>query len=131
MPALDLYIEKLQVTNLTTDGTLSLDPPLPGLSRVLLRRLYCLLRVPPISGARVAYLDSGAPVTIFPHKIWHDHFCWQAGRDFDELSIAGAPPLTGQVLGRRYTCRLARLRVAVELAGRDPKGDRIRLDSMV
>ena len=59
-----------------------LDPPLPGLNRVLLRRLYCWLRVPPVPGAQVAYLDTGAPLTYFPHDVWHDTFHWQAGRDY-------------------------------------------------
>lgn len=131
MPTLNLLTDHLDLIGLPADGNLTLDPPLPGLDRVLLRRLYCWLRVPPISGASVAYLDTGAPLTIFPHRLWHDQFRWQAGRDYDELRVAGAPPITGQVLGHRFSFRLARLRVWVELAGRDPKGDRVRLDSMV
>ncbi len=132
MPALDLFVDSFPVIGLPPDGNLDLDPPLPGLNRVLLRRLYCTIRVPPIPGARKAVLDTGAPLTIFPHDIWSNQFRWQAGRDYDELSVAGiGTALTGQVLGSRYSCRLARLRVPVELAGRDPKGDRLRLDALV
>jgi len=131
MPALDLIVEKLDISGLPDDGNLPLYPPLTGLSRVLLRRLSCQLRVPPIPGAYKAVLDTGAPLTIFPHKLWHDQFRWQAGRDYDDLTVAGVPALQGQVLGHRFSFRLARLRVSVELAGRDPKGDRVRLDSMV
>lgn len=132
MPVLDLLVEPFPVANLPANGNLPLDPPLTGLNRVLLRRLYCRLRVPTIPGARSAIIDTGAPLTIFPHTVWYHDFGWRAGRDFDELTIAGVgTTLQGQVLGHRFTCRLARLRVGVELAGRDPKGDRLRLDSLV
>lgn len=131
MPALDLFVNSFPVVGLSTDGNLNLTPPIIGLNRVLLRRLYCSLRVPPIPGAYEAVLDTGAPLTLFPHSLWYHQFGWRAGRDFDELTVAGVSALTGQVLGHRFSCRLARLRVAVELAGRDPKGDRLRLDSLV
>lgn len=35
------------------------------------------------------------------------------------------------MLHHHYSLRLARLRVPVELAGRDPKGDRLQIDSLV
>lgn len=132
MPALDLLVEEMDVVGLPPKGNLLLDPPLPGLNRVLLRRLYCWLRVPPISGAKAAYLDTGAPLSLFPRQVWKNDFHWQAGRDFDELSVAGiGGTLQGQVLGHRYSFRLARLKVPVELTGRDPKGDRLRIDGLV
>lgn len=131
MPTLDLFVRHIPVSGLTADGNLVLAPPAAGLNRVLLRRLYCHLRVPPHPGAYDAVLDTGAPLTVFAHTLWHDTFRWQAGRDFDELAVAGAPALTGRVLGHRFAVRLARLRSAVELAGRDPRGDRLRLDSLV
>jgi hypothetical protein len=132
MPALELFVEPFPVANLPADGNLPLDPPLPGLNRVLLRRLYCRLRVPPIPGAMSAIIDTGAPLSIFPHTVWYHQFGWRAGRDYDELTIAGVGgTLQGQVLGHRFGCRLARLRASVELAGRDPKGDRLRIDSLV
>src|SRR4051812_3453073 len=110
MPTLELHVEKLDVVGLPDDGNLVLDPPVPGLDRVLLRRLFCLVRVATISGARKAYLDTGSPLSIFPHRIWHDEFLWQPGRDFDELSVAGVGPvLRGQVLSHHYSCRLVRL----------------------
>jgi hypothetical protein len=130
LPTLDLLVEQISLAGVS--GDLLLAPPLPGLSRVLLRRLYCWLRVSPIPGAKVAYLDTGAPLTVFPYQVWKNDFNWQAGRDYDELSVAGlGTALTGQVLGYRYPCRLARLRVPVEFAGRDLKGDRFRIDSLV
>ncbi len=130
MPAFDLIVRPLPVG--APPGELILDPPVPGLNRVLLRRLVCRLRVPPVPGAYDAVLDTGAPLTIFPRDLWHHQFKWQVGRDYDELSVAGiGSTLTGQVLGYRYSFRLARLRVPVELAGRDPKGERLRLDSLV
>jgi hypothetical protein len=129
---LDLFVDPLSVAGLPPGGSLNLAPPLPGLNRVLLRRLYCSLRVAPIPGVYKAVLDTGAPLTIFPYDLWHTRFNWRAGRDFDELTVAGlTAPLTGQVLGHRFGCKLARLRVPVELAGADPKGDRLRLDALV
>jgi|SRR5581483_859043 len=129
---LDLFVEAIPVVGLPGDGNLVLDPPQVGLSRVLLRRLYCWLRVPPISGAYKAVIDTGAPLTVFPRQIWDHQFRWQAGRDYDELSVAGVgATFRGQVLGLRYSCRLARLRVAVELAGQDAKAPRLRLDNVV
>ena len=131
MPALELYVDPPDRL-VPRDGNLVLSPPLPGLSRVLIRHLYCSLRVPPVPGAYPAVLDTGAPLTVFPHNLWSNQFKWRAGRDYDELPVVGiGTVLTGQVLGYRYSFRLARLRVPVELAGRDPKGDRLRLDSLV
>src|SRR6478672_9492347 len=98
MPSLDLFIRKVEVVGLTDDWMLPLDPPLLGLNRVLLRRLYCLLRVAPIPGAQIAYLDTGAPLTVFPHAVWYHHFGWRVGRDFDQLIIAGiGASVVGQV----------------------------------
>jgi hypothetical protein len=132
LPTLELIVEPPDLRTLPGTGNLPIDPPLPGLNQVLLRRLSCWLRVPPIPGAYTAVIDTGAPLTVFPHRLWNQQFRWQAGRDYDELPVAGVGPvLQGQVLGYRYSCRLARLRVGVELAGRDPKGDRLRLDSLV
>lgn len=131
MPALELFVRPpLRFT--PPDGDLVLSPAVSGLNRVLIRELSCTLRVPPIPGAYHAILDTGAPLTVFPRDLWDHQFKWRAGRDYDELSVAGiGTVLTGQVLGYRYSFRLARLRVPVELAGRDPKGDRLRLDSLV
>lgn len=101
-----------------------------GTGRVPIRRLWCDLRCPPRSGAYRVVLDTGAPVTIFPHALWSGKFGWRAGRDYDELPVAAAN-LHGHVAGRRYSFTLARLRVPVELAGRDLRGDRLRLDGLV
>ncbi len=132
MAALDLLIEKVNVVGLPTGGNLVLNPSLIGLNQVLLRRLYCWLRVPLIPGAHQAIIDTGAPLTIFPHKIWHGSFHWQSGRDYDELSVAGyGTTFRGQVLSARYAFRLARLRVPVDLAGHDLNAPRLRLDDLV
>lgn len=132
MPALDLFVTPPDLQLLPATGNLPLDSPLPGLNRVLLRRLSCLFRAPPSPGAFRAIVDTGAPLTVIPHRLWDGQFHWQPGRDFDEISIAGVGSvLRGQVLGHRYSCRLARLRMPVELAGRNPRGDRLRLDSLV
>lgn len=130
MPVLDLFVGAPD-SCIVPNGEFDLVPPVPGLNRVLVRELSCSLRVPPHSGAFKAVLDTGAPLTIFPRSLWDFHFHWQAGRDYDELTVAGVGTLTGRVLHHHYSLRLARLRVPIELAGRDPKGDRLRLDSLV
>jgi len=132
MPALELFVDAIPIRNLPVDGNLILNPPLPKLDRVLLRRLSCLLRVPPVRGISEAILDPGAPLSEFPYRVWHDHFHWQPGRDYDELTIAGVgTTLQGQVLNHSFVCRLARLRVPVELSGTNLRGDRLKLDSLI
>lgn len=132
MPTLELFVGPPDLRTLPTTGNLPIDPPLPGLSQVLLRQLSCTLRVPPIPGAYDAIIDTGAPLTVFPHWLWDHQLRWQAAREYDELTVAGiGAVLRGQVLGHSYSCRLARLRVPVELAGTDLKAPRLRLDSLV
>ena len=118
------------MADLPADGNLVLDPPVSGLGRVLLRRLACHIRVPPTPGVKLAILDTGAPLTLFPHHVWSQDYGWQAGLDYDELPIPGVA-LSGQILHHHYSFRLARLRVPVVLAGKNRKGDRLRLDSLV
>jgi hypothetical protein len=118
------------VANLPAGGILPLDPPLAGLSRVLLRRLTCNLRVPPTPGVKLALVDTGAPLALFPHDVWAHDYGWQVGRDFDELSVPGLS-LSGQVLQYRYSFRLARLRMPIVLSGKSLTGDRLQLDSLV
>jgi len=132
MPRLELFVEPVPVINLPADGNLLLDPPLPQIKRVLLRRLSCTLRFPPARGFFQAYLDSGTPISVFPYRVWHTCFGWQSGLHYDELSIAGvSKSLKAQVLTYSFNCRLARLRVPVELFGMNLRGDRLKLDSMV
>ena len=127
MPSLELFVEAARRPAIPQFDVV---PPVAGVGRVPLRRLVCHLRCPPHSGAYDAVLDTGAPLTIFPHALWSVAFNWRAGRDYDELPVAAAH-LHGHVAGRRYSFTLARLRVPVELAGRDPRGDRLRLDAIV
>jgi hypothetical protein len=111
MPILDLFVGA-PVPFTPPDGNLNLNPPIPGLHRVLVRELACSLRVPPHPGVFKAILDTGAPLTIIPRDLWDYRFRWQAGRDYEELSVTGTgTTLRGQVLGYSYSFRLARLRV--------------------
>lgn len=130
MPVLELFVSPPNIPTLPASGNLDLSPAVPGLGRVPIRRLVCSLRVPPIPGAREAILDTGAPLSIFPHRVLSGDYNWKAGRDYDELSVAGGAP-TGQVLGFHYSFRLVRLRVPVVLSGKNLKGDRLRIDSLV
>jgi hypothetical protein len=132
VPSLDLFVSAPKLLGPLSGGNLDLNPAVPGLSRVLLRRLLCALRAPPVPGAYAAVLDTGSPLALFPHDFWHNRFGWRAGRDFDELSVAGiGSTLQGQVLGHRFTCKLAQLRCPIELVGMNLAGDRLRLDSLV
>jgi hypothetical protein len=132
VPSFELLVGPPVIRGMPADGNLVLDPPLPGLPRVLLRRLKCLFRTPPVSGAWEAVIDTGAPVTVIPHSAWSGAFRWRAGRDYDELAVAGTgTTLRGSLAGVRYSFRLARLRVPVELAGPAPGGPRLRLDGLV
>ena len=88
MPALELFVEHKEIRHLPTDGNILLDPPLPNLSRVLIRDISCMMRVAPIPGVEFAYLDTGAPLTIIPHRVWSGKYGWQAGREFHELNTA-------------------------------------------
>jgi hypothetical protein len=132
MPTLDLIVSPPDVCGLPVDGNLLLDHPVAGLNRVLLRRLNCWLRMPPIPGTYGAVVDTGAPLSVFPHKLWSHQFHWHPGRDFEEISTAGVgSALRSQVLGHRYSCRLALLRVPVEPAGLNLKSPRLRVNSLI
>ena len=130
MPTLELFVSPPPpIQNLPTNGNLIVAPPVPGLPRVLLRRLTCSIRVPPAPGVLAALLDTGAPLTVFPHQVWSGKYGWRAGRDFDEIPIGTV--LSGQVSRHRYSFRLARLRVPVILSGKNLGGPRLQLDSLV
>lgn len=131
MPALDLYVEPIRLGGSAPTGEYRIAPTTREVERVPLRQLSCLLRVPPIPGAKRAILDTGAPLSHFPHQVWANEFNWREGRDFHVLPVAGNPPLVGQTLGFRYSFRLVRLRVPVVLAGRDLTAPRLQVDSLV
>lgn len=131
MPALDLYVDTVRLGVSAPTGDYRIAPTTRGVGRIPLRQLSCALRVPPIPGAKRAIIDTGAPLSLFPHHTWANEFRWREGRDFDVLPVAGDPPLTGRVLSHRYAFRLARLRVPITLAGRDLAGPRLQVDSLV
>src|SRR6185437_5440651 len=131
MPFLELFAQPKQGVDLPTDGNLSIDPPLAGLDSIRLRHLSCMVRVAPVPGVEFAYLDTGAPISIIPHRIWTGKYGWKAGEDFEVLNVRGMSSLSGQVLGHRYSFRFARLRVPLELAGKNLKSKRLRIDSLV
>ena len=103
MPSLSLFVQAEQLT-LTSGGgdevefptgELPLDPPLhsPDLTHLLYRRLSVMLRCPPIPGAIDVILDTGAPFTLFPRRVWRDQMNWQEGRHFEVCRVAGIGPL--------------------------------------
>jgi len=89
-----------------------------------------MVRVAPVPGVEVAYLDTGAPLSI-PHSIWSGKYRWKAGRDFEVLNALGTAAFSGQVLEHRYTFHFVRLRVPIELAGKNLKAKRLRINSLV
>ena len=131
MPRIELVTQPMTPPGTTVNGDWPLAAPSRGLRRIPLRRLTCFLRVPPIPGAKRAIIDTGAPLTYFPHQVWANEFNWREGRDFDILPVVGNPPLVGQTLSSLYAFRLARLRVPIFLAGRDLTGPRLQIDSLV
>ena len=97
VPSFDLRTLPVPVVGLPPDGDLPLAPPVPGLGRVLLRRLACWFRAPPHPGAVDAILDTGAPLHSSRIRLWDQRFRWRAGRDYDELSVAGSARTYGGV----------------------------------
>ena len=103
MPSLSLFVraDKLTLSAVAggevefPSGVLPLDPPLPppDLPRLLYRRLSVTLRCPPIPGAIDVILDTGAPFTLFPRRVWRDQMNWQEGRHFEVCRVAGIGPL--------------------------------------
>lgn len=97
-----------------------------------LRQLRCYFRVPTATRIVIypAAIDTGAPVTVFPHDFWATRCGWRAGRDFDELPVLGTG-LTTRVLQHRFACRLVRMRRTLDVYGRHLTGNVLHLDSMV
>lgn len=131
MPSLELFVSPPRINGVPNDGNLVVNPPLPGLTRIQLRRLVCNLRAPPVPGVFPAVLDTGAHLTIIPYILWNEQFKWRIGRDYDELPTPDIGPLRGQVANNTYQFRPVRLRVPIELAGRSLGGDRLRLEGLV
>jgi hypothetical protein len=75
-------------------------------------RFHCLIEVPGFLLPREALIDTGAPLTIFPEKIWSK---FQFGTDYDILPLVGAPAAPARVLGWQFTYQIARFRVPLAL----------------
>src|SRR5438067_10910209 len=76
-------------------------------------QLRCLLRVPGTPIPRDAILDTGAPLTCFPERIWQP---FREGVDFEWCPFApGVQPPAGQMAGWRFTFRMARFLVPLAL----------------
>ncbi len=72
----------------------------------------CLLEVPGFLLPRDAIIDTGAPLTIFPQKVW---FQFRAGIDFDFLPFVGSNPPAARIAGWQFTFQIARFRVPLAL----------------
>ncbi len=77
-------------------------------------------------------LDPGAPLSLLPRWLWRDQFRWREGIHFDVCDIAGLGSVfDAQLLGTGYRCRVARLRVPVEVASPTPTGPRFCVDNLI
>jgi len=142
MPSMPLVIKKLPFVHRKGQpdevrfegGVLPLSAPLAGpqLGRVRYLRTVCNYRVPPISGAREAILDTGAALSLIPRGQWRDDFGWREGVHFEVCDFAGLGPLLdAQLLSHAFRCRIVRLKVPVVVAGSLVDGPRFQIDNLV
>ena len=119
-----------------------LTAPAGDISAVQGVHYRCFIRLPRRPMAVDGIVDTGAPFTVIPERLW-DKFV--EGVDFDWLTTD--PPGAGRVLSRSYTFRFARLLVplAVEdyvtsvprtdviaqFADGDPLGSQSRLKVLI
>ena len=98
----------IRLTAYSVGPLLALAHP-PGARPVPRVQLRCLLRVPGTPIPRDAILDTGAPLTCFPERIWQP---FREGVDFEWCPFApGVQPPAGQMAGWRFTFRMARFLV--------------------
>jgi hypothetical protein len=142
MPSFPLIVRGLDITQRAgqsdevhfDDGVLPLSVPFanPPFHRVRNFRLFCNFRVPPVSGAWEAILDSGAPLSLIPRRRWRDEFRWRDGVHYDVCEFAGLGPLLdAQLLNASYHCRIVRLKVPVEISGPHPRDPRFRVENLI
>ena len=74
-------------------------------------RLQCLLEVPGFAIPRDAVIDTGAPLIIFPERVWGQ---FQEGTDYELLPFVVAPP-RARVLAWQFDYHVARLLVPLAL----------------
>lgn len=82
----------------------------------------CFVRLPNALLPQDALIDTGAPMTCFPERIWS--VC-RAGVDFEWLTLPPGPVPTGVMAGWRYTFRLARFLAPVTLLDYTTEIDRV------
>lgn len=121
-------------------GNVAILPPLtaPPLTRLRFRRLRCLCRVQRSVGLSDfgfadAIIDTGCPVSIIPKHIWKGAFHFEEGRHFEVCHIADlGERIRNQLLASSLTCRVARLKVPVVLAGTSFAPEHLlRIDNLV
>ena len=76
-------------------------------------RFHCLVRLPQHLLPRDGIIDTGAPHSCFPFSIWNS---FRLGTDYEWLPFEpGFVPPAGQMIGWRYTFRMARFLVPLSL----------------
>jgi hypothetical protein len=76
-------------------------------------QLQCLVRLPGSLLPQDGIIDTGAPLTTVPERLWSG---LQAGTDYEWLTFPPGTPLPAGVMARwRYTFRLARFLAPVTL----------------
>ena len=105
MPTLQLYDEHI-------GPDIAVHDPAGGALNIPLTRFRCLLEVPGFRLPRDAIIDTGAPLIVFPKKVWSR---FQPGVDFDFLPFVGANPSPARVAGWQFNYQFARFRVPLTL----------------
>jgi hypothetical protein len=101
---------RLSVTN---QGMLPLALPAGGTLQVPRIRFHCLARLPQFTMPRDGIIDTGAPLSCFPFSLWGR---FHLGTDYEWLPFEpGFTPPVGQMVGWRYTFRMARFLVPIGL----------------
>jgi hypothetical protein len=89
------------------------SPAAGGTLHVPRQQLRCLVRLPRFLPPQDGVIDTGAPLTCFPKEVWER---FAEGRDYEWLPFeAGFVPPLGQMVGWRYSFRVARFLVPLAL----------------
>lgn len=104
MPLLPLHDDQFAPDILVHDSV-------GGVLNIPLTRFRCLVEVVGRYALHEAIIDTGAPLTIFPQKVWSQ---FRAGIDFAFLPFATPAPQAG-VVGWRFTYHMAQFLVPLAL----------------
>ncbi len=103
-------------------GSLPLSLQGGGLLQAPRLRLHCLVRLPQFMMPRDGVIDTGAPFTCFPRSIWSR---FREGTDYEWLPFdTGFQPPLGQLMGWRFSFRMAQFLTPLTIMGYSSEVDR-------